>query len=252
MQTQSRMKENLVHCLAFVTLLLFSMIVSEACKNDTASASIDRITGTTIIAEESLSVGLDMKGTRVKIEGESIETSTNSLGKWTIFNPPHRTFTIAVSHPGYGTNKFAVTDYNGSEVPNINLPLFHEPTYVVDTVEIAIDSEAISVYGSPSFEPPYRHWYFLYFGKRPPISTDPTSWIGNVGTIHVIEDETGFEATASRSVLLAGGMKANDTVHVAVYSGASTYSGYFSQSAGKFVVSTGISIVPKRTTFVLP
>jgi len=238
--------------LVYLPVLLTQIVVLECCRQNTTSASPDLAYGTTLIYEEDLSRSTDMKGTRVTLEGESLETSTDSAGKWIIWNPPHHPFTVAVSRPGYGTNKFEVREYDGGEVSNVGLPLYHEPLYTVSSIQVSIAGDSIAVSGSPTTEPSYRHWYFLYFGKTPPLSNNPSTWLGSVGTIRVIEGETGFHAWTTRSSLLTEGVQSNDTVHVAVFSGSSTYSGYFMQSAAKYVVTTGISSVPKRTMFVLP
>jgi hypothetical protein len=238
--------------IVFVLFLVLSASILQFCKDNPTSVPSERVYGTSTISNEDLSQPSDMHGTRVVIEGESLETLTDSAGKWTIWNPPHRPFTIVVSRSGYGENKFDVSEFNGGEVSNVWLPLYHEPSYTVASVEVSIAGDTITISGNPSAEPTYRHWYFLYWGRVPPVSNDPSTWIGVGGAIRVLEGETGFRAWSTRSYLLGQGLKSGDTVHVAVYPGSSTFQNYWNTSMGCGIVGTGIGQIPKRTSFVLP
>src|SRR5512140_2747437 len=109
--------KHLVLCSVLSALLL----IVEGCPNNTPTEStpVDRAYGRTTLQQEDMTVMADNGGVSVVIEGTTLRTTTDHNGNWSIANPPHHSFAIAVSKPGFGVNKFYFEQYSGGSLSDV-------------------------------------------------------------------------------------------------------------------------------------
>ena len=237
---------------ALIAIVSFYFLVS--CTETVAPVLTGSISGFVYLYEEDGSQIKDRSGVRVSIEGRSNFAFTNSVGRYNLENVSAGIFNVVYEKEGFGLNKIIAREFVGGGDAYINsIELVKLPSFNVTSLNINPTSQPtdLTISGTISDARNYFRYLILFFGKNENVSNDPQNYLIST-IIFVYPDSVSFNSSWGnyKESLFAVGFNSGESIHVAAYSSALTYSFIHDPITGRpFYYNVGSS--PAKASFVL-
>jgi hypothetical protein len=201
-------------------ILLFAITVLVACKKDDSKETpMEVVTGYVHYYDINGRRSADNSGITVSIEGDTVSTTTNSNGRWTLSKLNTGTYTFAFSKPGYGTMKVYGMNLAGGYQSVDTMALYPIPQY---TITIPVDSAppagGIYVYGIFHGTIPSAPGFHMFFGKDSNVSADQATYSYDYASSMTGSVESiPFEVVFPNELFTQNGFASGDTVYLVAY-----------------------------------
>jgi hypothetical protein len=219
-------------------ILWLAATIVVACKKDNSTENPkETVTGYVFYYDINGSRSSDNSGIAVSIEGDTVSTTTNSSGRWTISNLETGTYTFAFSKPGYGTMKVFGKNLAGGYQSVDTMALYPIPQY---TITIPVDSAppagGIYVYGIFHGTLPSAPGFHMFFGKDSNVSADQATYSYDyASSMTGAVESIPFEVVFPNELFTQHGFASGDTVYVVAYTDYLIQLTYNSEGTAKYL-----------------
>ena len=237
-----------------IGIIFFTFLLINGCNDKEIIVTEDDffIGGNIVLMNEHGSPIYDRSGVRVYIENSKYETYTDQMGNWKIYSVPAGIYNIVAEKEGFGYNKFINFDYLGNATSNnFGQTLIASPTYVIDSVSQDVSSQDLLLTIYPSNTANNLRVILIYLGKDEPVK-DSIETQQYIRQTQIYSANTSVTESFPNGFFLSEGFNHGDTLHFAVYPGASIVEKYFLPSASKVIYTSGVGSIPKRFTYIIP
>lgn len=144
-----------------VTILIFCLLVVEACKKECDRPSTGVVIGFVKLYSDSDPDLSDFSGVFATLEKTNISSTSDVTGKFVFEGVKPGTYDITLTKPGFGTVKYFSFSFSGGPAPGlipsniIGLPYFalsEFPTYTISSLTVGLNMGFIEVSGNTSVE----------------------------------------------------------------------------------------------------
>jgi hypothetical protein len=251
------MKLHNIYLIFTITVVLFIA----GCKGTTGPAgpSINgSVSGFVTLVQTNGTTLANPSGATVAIQGTSLSTTTDSIGKWTISGLTTGTYTVNYSMSGYGSSELADFQFTGGDTDFLAKVTLAQPpnfTVALDTVKSVPDSNSLFVFFTTSVPQKMGDTRVLVaVGTSPDVSaSNPNDYLYSV--IYTSTNASLSEHIYESDLEYAG-FTSGMTVYVVAYplaygDAANEYSSYVDHNTGR-TVYTSLGATSQVIPLVVP
>jgi hypothetical protein len=243
-----------------ITAALFLVLFSHCEKGPAGPKLTGTIYGFVILVNSNGAQPALRDSVVVSIDGTSLQTITDSAGKWSFPGMETGIYNFTFVRKGYETTKLVQVQFTGGADRDVaTTDLCQAPSFYVDsiwqrivadtikdTAKIQLGAQLDTAIWAPTV--PYR--VFLFLGSDTSVSSNPSTYWTVVNSTMAFEngvDSTSIALTVSS--LVNDGFVAGDTVYIAAYAGnaGSINSTYTDTVTGRTVY---VNINPMRSNVI--
>jgi hypothetical protein len=237
-------------CLLGFFSALFGLIQNGCGEAVNSELLVGNLSGSVFLSSAD-SVYEDYSGVRVWLQGTTIETISDTRGRWKFSNVPTRTYNIAYSKEGFGTYvDYGFQFVGGGDVLARNIPLYRVPDcpMVLDDMR----QEENSIFAFAHSECPdslARDRAVFYFSNSPNVSSENYSYaLANESSFPSMTVVVGLDLRDVNKYAEPE-LDLEDSVYVIAYSYGG---GSYSSLDGRSQVYTSLNPTPSRRLAILP
>jgi len=230
---------------------LAALILIVGCKGDTGPAGSSgpfitgSVSGFVSLVQTDGTLPANQSGAMVGIQGTSLSTTTDSIGKWTINGLTTGTYTVNYSKSGYGSSELADFQFTGGDTDFVAKVTLAQPpnfTVAINPTETIADSNSLYVWYTTNV--PQKVGYtrvLIAVGTTPNVNaSNPNDYLYSAT---FVSTGTSISEHIYQSDLEYAGFTSGMTVYVVAYplcygDAANEYSSYVDHTTGRTVYTS--------------